>query len=77
MDDLRIFHVYNGTFKGYPRFPKRLKWLGLPNCKHVPDIVPTDAATIPSDDLVVLDLYNNDHVADLASTVKKSHADIF
>ncbi|CAN6446007.1 unnamed protein product [Victoria cruziana] len=72
MNDLRMFHVEGGIFKGFPRFPKRLKWLGLPNCQHIPDDVPTDAASIPSNDLVVLDLCRNIDVAGLLLSISRT-----
>ncbi|CAN6446077.1 unnamed protein product [Victoria cruziana] len=69
MHDLRMFQVGGGRFEGLPRFPNTLKWLGLPNCQHH---VPTDAASIPGDDLVVLDLSNNDHVAGLLLSTSRA-----
>ncbi|CAN6446074.1 unnamed protein product [Victoria cruziana] len=69
MHELRMFHVRGGRFEGLPRFPETLKWLGLPDCKHQ---VPTDAASITGDDLVVLDLYKNNDVADLLLSTSRT-----
>ncbi|KAF3786725.1 popC protein [Nymphaea thermarum] len=61
MDRLRLFHVQNAKFEGFPHFPEDLKWLGLPHCQccQMPPSV-----SIPKE-VTVLDLHDNDDLADV------------
>ncbi|XP_031478437.1 disease resistance protein RPV1-like [Nymphaea colorata] len=61
MDGLRLLHVQDAKFEGFPHLPEDLKWLGLPNCQHF--LMPT-SVSIPKE-VTVLDLHDNDDVANV------------